>query len=756
MTSPDRRRFLKLAAASATAAAGGLPPAIRQALAIPAHRRTGTIQDVEHVVILMQENRSFDHYFGCLRGVRGFGDPRPIALPDGKPVWYQPTGDFGGGYLLPFHPTASNLGLQFIEDLPHGWNDTHAAINGGRNNNWIPAKSISFFGVPIVKGTTTMAYLDRADIPFHYALADAFTVCDGYHCSIPASTDPNRYYMWTGYVGNDGAGGGPVLDNAESGYSWTTYPERLEQAGVSWKIYQDIGHGLDANGHWGWTQDDPYIGTYGDNSLLYFNQYRHAQPGSPLYDKARTGTCIAANSDDPTGLFTILRQDVLNGTLPQVSWIVAPEAYTEHPSWPANYGAWYVNQVLEALTANPEVWSKTALLLTYDENDGFFDHVTPPSAPGSREQGLSTVSTDQEWYGLGKGFASGCYGLGPRVPMLVISPWSKGGWVCSQTFDHTSIIRFLETRFGVHEPNISAWRRAVCGDLTSAFDFSCSSVDIPSLPDTRAWIPDGQSHSSYHPQPPADQRLPVQEPGVRPARPLSYDFDVRGRVDLANGRYWLDFENDGELGVSLLVLAENRSDGPWNYTVEANREISDYWTSGHSLGAYALSVYGPNGFLRVFKGRQQAEVGAQALPEARVASHGRERHEHDHGNHYGYRRGRGRDRDLRDRARDRIDELWLTLSNAGNQICTFTVKANDYLDEPARRYAVPPGASVDDVWNIARSGHWYDLIVTVDSDDTFQRRFAGHIETGEPSISDPAFERSEHRSNIGRPGDIPA
>jgi len=259
-----------------------LPPAIRRALALPANNATGTIQDIEHIVILMQENRSFDHYFGTLRGVRGFGDPRPIVLPGGQPVWQQPNGT---GYVLPFRPHAGDLGLQYMQGTPHNWPDAHGAWNGGNCDAWIPNK-----------GTTTMAYFTREDIPFHYALADAFTVCDAYHCSLMGATDPNRYHMWTGWVGNDGTGGGPVVDNSELGYGWSTYPERLEQAGVSWKIYQDIGDGLDADGFWGWTSD-PFIGNYGDNSLLYFNQYRNAQPGDPLYDNARTGTHVAVSGD---------------------------------------------------------------------------------------------------------------------------------------------------------------------------------------------------------------------------------------------------------------------------------------------------------------------------------------------------------------------------------------------------------------------------------------------------------------------------
>ena len=265
---------------STAAAAAAFPAPISRALALPANNRTGTINDVEHIVFVMQENRSFDHYFGTLRGVRGFGDPRAVKLPTGKSVFYQPDPSNPDGHVLPFHPNASNLGQMYLLDTPHDWNSTHAAWNGGTYDQWVPNK-----------GKTCMAYYTRKDIPFHYALADAFTVCDAYHCSFLGPTDSNRYHMWTGWVGNDGSGGGPVIDNAELGYAWSTYPELLQNAGISWKIYQDIGDGLDAADFWGWTSN-AFIGNYGDNSLLYFFQYQNAPAGSPLANGAKTGTDI--------------------------------------------------------------------------------------------------------------------------------------------------------------------------------------------------------------------------------------------------------------------------------------------------------------------------------------------------------------------------------------------------------------------------------------------------------------------------------
>jgi phospholipase C len=647
MSPINRRGFLQLAGGAAAMTA--LSPSIDRAAAIPADRRTGTIADIDHVVVLMQENRSFDHYFGSLRGVRGFGDPNPVTLPDGDAVWQQ-------NGVLPFRPGADDLGLQFIQDLAHGWNDGHDAFHGGRYDRWVQAKT-----------PTTMAYLTREDIPFHYALADAFTVCDAYHCSLIGPTDPNRYYMWTGYVGNDGTGGGPVVTNDELGYGWTTYPERLEAAGVSWKIYQDAGDGLDAAGSWGWTQD-PYIGNYGDNSLLYFDAYRNAAPGSPLYEKARTGT---SGGD----FFAPLRADVLGGKLPQVSWIVAPEAYTEHPNWPVNYGAWYIAQVLDALTADPKVWARTALLVTYDENDGFFDHVVPayPTA------GSSTVDTTGEFFAASGGHVAGPYGLGVRVPMIVVSPWSTGGFVCSEVFDHTSIIRFIERRFGVPEPNISPWRRAVCGDLTTAFDFRRTRPAVPGLPDTSGYAPpDRLRHPDYVPVPPTDPKLPVQEPGVRPARALPYDLAADARV--AGGELRIDFASLGDAGATFYVTST--TDDPTTYTAGARTHLSGTWPAGADV-----TVHGPNGFLRRIRGAG-VEVTARGLR--------------------------------------------LTLVNPSSKPARVTVTP---VTGDSSVIRLGPGRR--GTYQLPAPHGWYDVSVTSDLDQGYLRRLVGHIETGEPSTSQP-------------------
>lgn len=677
-----RRRLLQLAGGAA--AFSTLSGSIARAASLPAKGATGTLQDVEHIVVLMQENRSFDHYFGTMRGVRGFGDPRPVTLPSGKPVWHQRS---GATEVLPFRPDADNLGLQFVQDLNHDWAGGHKAFNKGAYDQWVPAKT-----------ATTMAHLTREDIPFHYALADAFTVCDAYHCSFLGSTDPNRYYMWSGCTGNDGAGGVPVLGNDEVGYGWTTYPERLEKAGVSWKIYQDIGDGLDAGGSWGWI-DDAYRGNYGDNSLLYFNSYRNAKPGDPLYDKARTGT--DASSGD--GLLDRLRADVRAGTLPKISWIASPEAFTEHPNWPANYGAWYISQVLDALTSNPEVWGRTALFITYDENDGFFDHVVPPFVPSGAAQGLSTVDTTADYFPGDARYAAGPYGLGQRVPMTVVSPWSTGGFSCSEVFDHTSIIRFMERRFGVREPNISPWRRAICGDLTSAFDFRRKDTAPLSLPPTSAYAPpDRTRHPDYVPVPPKTGSVPHQEPGNRPTRPLPYAPFTDGAAHPDTGKFTLTFSGGDAAGAQFLVTSAARTDGPWTYTTEAGKKVADTWNTTYSKGVTDLCVYGPNGFLRAFKG-----PGRTAGPEA-TARH--------------------------DAATGR---LGLTLTNTGATDAHLTV-ANAY-GGAKQTFTVRKGATVTHSVDLRSSGRWYDVTVVSDADDAFLRRFAGHVETGEAGTSDPGL-----------------
>jgi phospholipase C len=404
----------------------------------------------------------------------------------------------------------------------------------------------------------------------------------------------------------------------------------------------------------------------------------------------------------------MLRADVLSNQLPQVSWIVAPEAYTEHGNWPPNYGAWYVSQMLDALTANREVWSKTVVFYMWDENDGFFDHVVPATPPRSRAEGISTVGTTNELFTGSPSYPAskytpGPYGLGVRVPLIIISPWSKGGWVNSQVFDHTSLIRFLERRFGVVEPNITEWRRTVTGDLTSAFNFESPNAAVVSLPSTASYEPPNQNrYPDYVPPVPAGQSLPVQEPGTRPARALPYELHVDGELDSSRGGVRLFFRNRGKVGAAFQVRSGDGQAGPWTYTVGAGDAISD--TLGNSGTSYDLSVSGPNGFLRTFAGA----VGASSANLTVHASYDKE-----------------------------SEGIALVIQNRGSS--PEKVSIFDAYSGKTDTRQIHPNSSATFVSHLHRSFGWYDLIVTVDSDVRFRRQVAGHVETGKPSVSDPAI-----------------
>ena len=384
MATVSRRKFLSLSAATAgIAATPHLPLSLQTALAAAPVKQSASA--IRHVVVLMQENRSFDHYFGTLRGVRGFDD-RTALRGHAAGVFAQ--NDANDVCVKPYLHASPGA----IADLDHSWHGTHAAWNDGRCDAWVKSK-----------GAASMAYLDRAAIPFHFALADAFTLCDHYFCSVMGPTNPNRLYLWSGTCDPNGLAGGPAIDNARNGFRWTTYPERLQAAGIDWKIYQ--------NAH----------DNYDDNALAWFSAFQHAKPGSPLYDRGMASV-PRVHGDTCSDIVAAIESDVTNGKLPFASWIIAPESCSEHPSHSPQRGADFIARVLAALTADPDVWASTVLLINYDENDGFFDHLQPPVAPeGTRDEFVDGMPI----------------GLGPRVPMLVASPFSRGGHVCSQVFDHT-------------------------------------------------------------------------------------------------------------------------------------------------------------------------------------------------------------------------------------------------------------------------------------------------------------------------------
>lgn len=719
MTHLKRRQFLQASAKTfgSVVALSLFPPAIRNALAINAQRDTGTIQDVAHIVALTQENRSFDHYFGTFKGVRGFADRFPIPMEGRNPsrrsnVWQQARmDDSGPGSATPFHlDTQRNFALMRAEGAAHTWPDALQAWASGRLNQWTQAK-----------GQHAMGYFTQADLPFHYALADAFTLCDAYHCSFQGGTTPNRLFLWTGTNDPHGRGHGPATFNdieslqekpGRPSYTWTTYPERLQAAGISWQVYQDI------------------TDNYDDNSLAFFKVFRDAYanlPGSSAELKARASSTRGLDQ---------LKADVLANKLPQVSWIVASELSSEHParSSPAQ-GADYTARVLDALTANPEVWSRTVLFLNYDENDGYFDHVPPPAVPSYIDwnadpakallAGASTVDTSGEYNEKLVSYRSGeqdisllhqPYGLGPRVPLLVVSPWSRGGWVNSQVFDHTSVIRFMEARFGVMELNISAWRRAVCGDLTSALDFSRPERSpVPTLPATAAMASRSRALANQTmPTLPAQPVATIEElqaPGARPSRALPYQLHVKGMVQAQAQVMQLAFVNTGSVAAVFHVYDRlNLGRTPRRYTVEPDRQLTGSWELADQERAYDLWVLGPNGFHRHFTGRIEAMLAASmAGPEVEI----------------GYDLIKG--------------ELTAHMLNGGNAACTFELQANAYFNKDVTFHRVAPNGSARHTWPIKQSGHWYDFTVRVTEYKEFSRRFAGRMETGQASITDPAM-----------------
>ncbi|WP_329036019.1 phospholipase C, phosphocholine-specific [Streptomyces sp. NBC_01725] len=712
-TDISRRRLFALGGGAVGAAAAGslLPPSLRAAIAAGAP--AGGLDAVRHVVVLMQENRSFDHYFGTLRGVRGFGDRNAVELPTGRPVFAQPSaaptarGD-DDATVLPFPvrdaAEAQQKDLQYIGDLDHSWNGGAKAWNNGWMDGWVSAKTAA-----------TMAYYDRADIPLHYELADTFTVCDAYHSSIHTSTSPNRNHLWSGWTGHEADGRRAVGNDAydegrHPGYTWPTYAERLEKAGRSWKTYTEWENFTDNNiefftsfkkiarkalakarelegaGDFGYMEsfyaavretDDPAVRARLLAALDEGVEALTARERS-LFERGlrrvESGTLAAA-----------FRADVAAGRLPEVSYLVPSAVDSEHPGASSPVAsAGLVHQVLDALGSHPEVWRHTVVLINYDENDGFFDHVPPPVPP--------VDDPDERWEGRPTG-------LGIRVPLLVVSPWTVGGYVCSQVFDHTSVVRFLETWTGVKEPNITPWRRAVTGDLTSAFDFGRGRP----RPDVEQPGPVPPFTGRWRPMPPTVQRMPVQEPGTRPARPLPYQPDVHGRLatgDAGERVLRLELRNTGRASAHLALYPyEGEFDVPQHRDVRGTA----HWTVPLTGDAYRFTITGPNGFRREFAG---PVAGGGAEVTSSVDHH---------------------DRDLH-----------LTLRNEGDLPLTFTVRSLGYADEAdlrdwKREFTVKPGRRRGVVHSAADAHGWYDIEVTAGRG--FRRRLMGHIENGKPSVS---------------------
>jgi phospholipase C len=846
-----RREFLERVGLLTGAAGvlGACSESIQRALALePA--AGSTYLDAEHVVILMQENRSFDHAFGTLQGVRGFNDPRAITLADGNPVWVQ--ANAAGERYVPFRLDIKNTKSTWTGDLPHNRTDQVDARNHGRYDRWLQAKRSEhreYAGMPL-----TLGYYTRADIPFYYALADAFTICDQHFCSCLSPTTPNRLYLWSGTVRERQAADSPAnLRNENVDYgrwaSWTTFPERLEDHGISWKVYQNeltLESGFSE-------REDAWLANFGDNPLEWFTQYqvRFADTHRKYRDKmvrelpgeiaalkkqlaAHAGTAeqkaeLQKRIADLSAAFTRLkaecsgwtqdrfdklsprdkalhtrafctnvgdpfyrqlveiayhdgaverrlqvpkgdvlhrfRKDVTEGQLPTVSWLVSPQEFSDHPS-SAWYGAWYISEVLDILTHNPDVWKKTVFILTYDENDGYFDHVPPFVAPHPRrpetgrvtkgiDVGVEYVELAQDQKRAPAGHArESSIGLGYRVPMIIASPWSRGGCVCSQVFDHTSVLQFLETflthKAGtkVEESNISRWRRTVCGDLTSAFQPSNRDKVrvLESLPREafieeihRAQFKDlptgyrvltNEEIEQIRRDPGASTLLPRQEAGVRRSCPLPYELAVDGSLNDERTYFTIRFEARKEMfgersaGSPFTVYARVASGDMKirNYAVAAGERLEDSWAlADFQSGIYHLRVYGANGFFREF-------VGSQEDPSVDV--------------NFDYARNRGAGVALSGRI-----EI-VAVNRDRRKTCTIEAQDNSY-NNPTQSHRLAPGDHVTLTIDTQTSSGWYDVSARTAADERFQKRYAGRVETTEWTTSDPAMGRGIGRARLG-------
>jgi phospholipase C len=840
-----RREFLK----KATVLTGGaglmqlLPPSIAKALAIDPEAGS-TWKDAEHIVFLMQENRSFDHAFGSLQGVRGFNDPRAIRLPDKNLVWLQTNKE--GETYAPFRLDIHNTKATWMSSLPHSWANQVDARNEGRYDKWLDAKrsgNKDYQAMPL-----TMGFYNREDIPFYYALADAFTVCDHHFCSSLTGTTPNRLYFWTGTIRDkQNENAQACVWNEDADYntmvSWATFPERLEENGISWKVYQNelsVGVGFEG-------EEDSWLANFGDNPLEYFTQYhvkfhpayidnlpkaaastaaeikkqeqllQSLSAGSATTDvekakkrlqelqkqlagiaadqkkytkenfdrlsareKALHTKAFDTNTKDPDyhqltnitykdgdterqmkapkgDVLYQFREDVKNGNLPTVSWIVAPENFSDHPS-AAWFGVWYISEVLDILTQNPEVWKKTIFVLTYDENDGYFDHLPPFVAPhphkastGLTSAGINTgvdyvANNDQQ--SIKELARESSIGLGYRVPMVIASPWSRGGWVNSEVFDHTSSFQFLEkflshkTGKKIEEPNISSWRRTVCGDLTSVFrPYNGEKITLPVFLERDEFI-EGihkaqfkQLPSNYkkltaeeiaaiNKAPWASPLMPQQEKGIRNACALPYELyaDCKMTADkkaieitLQAGKIFGDRSAGSPFHIYAPGKYQQQEFQNWAYAVVAGQGLKDKWQlNDFENNTYHLQVYGPNGFFRAFSGTQQD-------PPAEIA--------------FLYETDAKRD-DLF------TGNVYIRFSNSGKQPLVFEITDNAYK-APLKSIIVPP---VEDetksiIINTSKNFGWYDFSVKLKGDQQFERRYAGRAENGQPGKTDPFMGR---------------
>jgi phospholipase C len=851
-----RRDFLKKAIllSGATGLSYMFPESIQRAMAIDPEKGS-TYLDAEHIVILMQENRSFDHCFGTLKGVRGFNDPRAISLPNRNLVWFQ-SNEKGETYS-PFRFDIRNTKATWMGSTPHSRASQVDAWNDGKYDNWLPAKKVRdkrYANIPL-----TMGYYTREDIPFYYEMADAFTVCDQNFCSAMTSTNPNRLFFWTGTVKEEQTKDAPAIMRNLSNDRWgvlkfDTFPERLEANGISWKFYQNA---IDCGG--GFTGDErAWLANFGCNPLEWFANYnvkfskgyieslqkqllslpdeikslqekiqsaslqgnalakaeaaiskkkkvleqadkelseytqevynQLSQREKNLFERA-----FSNNSNDPDyrnltnltfnengekrelnipkgDVLYQFRKDVESGNLPTVSWLAGAQNLSDHPSAPW-YGSLYVSEILNILTKNPEVWKKTIFIVNFDENDGYFDHVLPFVAPNPLDPATGKcspgINTDVEYVqlenelkeGIAKKEARrGPIGLGFRVPLIIASPWSRGGQVCSQVFDHTSTLQFLEEfmnkKFGkdVKEKNITEWRRTITGDLTSVFNsYKDEKINGISYIDKKPFIE--KIYNAKFKNQPLDFKqlskeeirqanknpfsssiLPQQETGVKVSCALPYQLYTDARISsdkkhleliLAAKKEIFGKRSAGSPFNVLIPVKYAKTNGYFenvggrSYAVAAGNTLSESFPiNSFENGKYHLRVYGPNGFFREVSGTAQD-------PDVSIVC------EYE------------RPEKLVKRLSGNINLKLIT--NNSEKSFEIEIVDNAYKNKPIKKRLTKDEFNYGDgysiILNLNESFGWYDFNVSIKGYPDFKRRFAGHVETGKASYTDPLMGR---------------
>jgi phospholipase C len=444
------------------------------------------------------------------------------------------------------------------------------------------------------------------------------------------------------------------------------------------------------------------------------------------------------------------RRDVDSGSLPTVSWLMTPANFSDHPGVPW-FGSWFVSEVMDILTKNPEQWKKTIFIMTYDENDGYFDHVPPfvPPHPfkensGKVSEGIDTLldyaAKDQQTNPSMKeaNIRESQIGLGYRVPMVVVSPWTRGGFVCSEVFDHTSSLQFLENFIEkkynkkITEENISPWRRTVCGDLSSVFrPYNGEKITQPTLMEKKPFmqtiysakfkdLPDNYRKlnqkeindiNANHLQSPY---FPQQEKGIRSACALPYELYVNGKLN--GDQFELRLSAADQVfgkkaaGSAFTVYGINPFKGEtlkvWDYTVKAGDEIQDEWTlADFANGRYHLRVYGPNGFFREF-------AGDKRNPSLTVVC------------------------SYEQKAAGMTGNIVLTISNTGKQATEVLIKDLSYKSG-SKTIKIAGQSRVSQVIDLSASFNWYDFSVGVKGKDQYIERFAGRVETGRIGKTDP-------------------